>query len=213
MTPTGWSKETVDCNISLTESIFFKKCTNPIILGKVFLHCLKSGCTAVWIVSLVSLKPVHSVQIGNKKLNQRQMSGWWWRLCSRKSRLSSKQLLAVRWTRHFLNIPPGSLTPAPCKEHRRTREAIFSSSKKLLPKAKTHEWEGVCTLTPWFEPRVASCAVRHKVKQDWKWSLSPPSKQIESFGEFFGFQNFWGLHHWVRHAKCTWSSYEMSKVF
>ena len=182
------------------------------ILGKVFLHCLKSGC----MDSLFGLFEASThVQLGNKNLNQRQMCAWWWRLCSRKSRLSSKQLLAVRWTRHFLNIPPGSLTPAPCKEHRRTRESIFSSSKKLLQKAKAHEWEGVCTLTPWFEPRVASCAVRiaWKVEQDWKWSLSSPSQQIESFGEFLGFQNFWGLHHWVWHAKCTWSSYEMSKVF
>ena len=145
------------------------------ILGKVFLHCLKSGC----MDSLFGLFEASThVQLGNKNLNQRQMCGWWWRLCSRKLRLSSKQLLAVRWTRHFLNIPPGSLTPAPCKEHRRTREAIFF----FFQKAKTHEWEGVCTLTPWFEPRVASCAVRHKVKQDWKWSLTSLQNKLRVLG-------------------------------
>ena len=50
---------------------------------------------------------------------------WRGKLFSRKWRLSSKQLLAVRWTPHFLNIPPGSLPTAPCNEHRRTWEAIF----------------------------------------------------------------------------------------
>ena len=71
----------------------------------------------------------------------------WGRLWSRKSRLSSKQLLVVRWTPHFLNIP-ATYRQQPAYRFSRGR-ATYTLGQKFSKVSFKVQFRGIAVVWLW----------------------------------------------------------------